>query len=287
MHILPESINCCIDFHPDEILKLRPLPRALALSLGMLTGVVLATIGLRDPTRQLPSHAIARVNDTLIEHAQWQAAVDAVQADRKTALSSADKSRLLDRLIDEELLLQYAIGSQWLRTDAALRGALVDAVMQQHRADAQAQSPGDDELREFYSRNADYFRGQDQLRVSAWRFETLHAAHQASDDFSAGAAMPIPDALMPEQKLRRYLGHALSQLAAELSTGSISEPVQQGRGWYRVQLHERHTPPQSQFAEIRDQVLIEWRRREAEQRLQNLLRQLAKSQTVIRRRIEP
>src|SRR5688572_20896614 len=104
------------------------VPRWL-LAAGLVTGAALAAAGLVAPGRSLPDGAVARVNDRLIQRDEWLRAVAAVASERRTPLTDADQRHILERLVDEELLVQHGRALGLVEHDGRLRDTLVSEVM--------------------------------------------------------------------------------------------------------------------------------------------------------------
>ncbi len=233
---------------------------------GLLTGIAAAGAGvLVQRGSELPPQAIARVNERLILRDAWLRAVAAVASERRTPLSEADKRHILDRLIDEELLVQHGVALGLIEQDRRLRGQLVSDVIA--AAAAQAAQPEDEaELRRFFAEHRDFFTPPGRLRVAAYRL--------GADGERAPFSPPLPDALLPPAKLRGYLGPALTQVALRLQPGESSEPVRLGDGSALIEMLEREPGAAPSFEDVADAVRAEYRRRHDEQALRELLAQL-------------
>lgn len=248
----------------------------------MAAGITLALFGLRDTRSQLPDSYVARVNEQLISEQQWQLAVQAVASDRKTSLSRADRSRILEQLINEELLLQHALNSGIVRNDSNLRGRLINAVLEQYRAQAETMPGSDEDLRFFYQNNAEYFAGQAQLRLRVLRFDDEESAQLLRQ----GQSMSIPADYLPAHKWRTYLGGSLSDALAKIPAGEkLSQPIALKNAWYRIEILDRRQPAAAEFEDVKTQVRAEWQRRKAETSIDQLLSSLKQTQTVVRREL--
>ena len=88
------------------------MSRPWLLGVGMLVGAALAVYFIvRLPeTREPAGDAVAWVSDRPISRASYESALQAVASDRKSGtLRADDRARVLDRLIDQELLIDRAI----------------------------------------------------------------------------------------------------------------------------------------------------------------------------------
>ena len=246
--------------------------RALLIA-GLVAGVIAAAAGVvAERPAALPPQAIARVNERLILRDTWLRAVAAVASGRRTPLSAADKRHILERLVDEELLVQHGVGLGLIEQDRRLRGQLVQDVIAIAAADA-ARADDEAQLRRFYEEQREFFTPPGRLRVAAYRV----TAGGTREPFSP----PPPDALLPPAKLRGYLGPALTQAALALQPGERSAPLNSGQGSAVVEMLEREAGAAPAFEDIREQVRAEYRRRRDEQALRDLLAQLRESGRVV------
>jgi len=240
-------------------------PRWL-LAAGLAAGAALAAAGLiAPPDRALPPNAVARVNDRLILRDQWLRAVAAVASERRSPLSEADQRHILERLIDEELLVQHGQALGLVENDARLRSTLVSEVMVAASRRA-AEEPDAAALRRFYDENRDFFAPALRLRVKAWRVG------------ADGALVPfepaVPDALLPPAKVATYLGPALAEQAAALPVNGTRVSLEAQGGRVVLELLERQASEPPPFEQILEQVRIEARRRADEAAVRTLLAEL-------------
>ena len=270
---------------------------SVLLAIGAGAGVALAATGLVASSvtrgRALPSGAVARVNGTLLRADDYARSLDALERDRRAGREPADRRLVLDRLIDEELLVQRGLELGLARQDARVRrdltAAVIDAVVTEHEDG----TPSDADLEAFYRRERDFFARPGRLRVrQLWcradtaadapsaeaRARAAAASLRAGEDFAAVRARlgdaeiaPLPDALLSPAKLLDHLGPTALRAALELEAGAVSDPVRSATGYHVLQVVEREAewvPPRE---EIGDEVVAEYRRRRGERALRAYL----------------
>lgn len=249
------------------------IPRWL-LIIGLIGGAAVATAGLvvGDLPSDLPPQAVARVNERLILRDAWLRAVAAVASERRTPLTGEDQRRILDRLIDEELLVQHGIALGLVERDPRLRSTLVSEVM---LAAATARSADFTEagLQRFYADNVDFFTPTARLRLAAWRLD--------AEDQRKAYQPPVPDALLPPAKLQSYLGPSLTARATGLP---IREPVEIGDsagGRVVIEVLEKQLGEALPFEQVRTQVQAEARRRADEAAVRDLLSDLRAGNRIV------
>lgn len=231
--------------------------RAQALLVaGMLAGMAAAAWTLVRGDPALPAGAVARVNERLISRESWLRAVTAVASERRTPLTPADHRHILDRLVDEELLVQHGLALGLAERDRRLRGQLVSEVLV--AATATIPEPDEAQLRAFHDAHRDRFTTPGRLRVAATRAD------------GRPVVPPVPDALLPPAKLREYVGPRLTEAALALEVGQSSAP----QGEVVLRVVEKEPPHTPAFDEVREEVRAEARRRAEEAAVRKLLGEL-------------
>jgi parvulin-like peptidyl-prolyl isomerase len=231
------------------------------------------------------------VNGIEVARADYERALGALAADKRSALTTADARRALDRLVDEELLVNRGLELGLGTSDLAVRKALVDAMVQFAAAEAAGRRPDDEELRRFYAGRPELARSAPQVRVrvvsfpsqDAAQIEAMRAALRAGQDFdtaarSAGAeSVIVPDTLLPAGKLSDYAGPAVRDVAVSLATGEVAGPIDAGGVPTFVFVLDKRAGEAPPFEAMRDLVAEEWRRRQAESALEHYLQGLRRA----------
>ena len=268
------------------------------LAAGAAAGMALAVTSLMSSPGggPLPTGLVARVNGVAIRAPEFERAVEALAADRRTPLTEADRRYVLDRLIDEELLVQYGLSLGLARSDRRIRGDFVTAVIAAQVASVDGAEPSDGEAREFFRENREFFSSPPRLWArSLWvRGEPARSpeaararAREAVERLRSGEAFDrveselgdplvaaLPDAPLPPAKLREYVGPTALAAVARLTVGGVSEPVV-GVGGVRVMVlvaREADTAPE--FDEVEAEVRNEMKRRAGDTAIRRLLGEL-------------
>lgn len=265
----------------------------MLLGLGALMGMALAAIGLVGRAgrvgQALPLGAVARINDEIISADAYQRMVAAVDNDRRDGIDEAQRRHVLDRLIDEELLIQRGLELGFAQRDRKVRADLSAAVIASVVADSEDLQPSDVELQAFYDQHRDFFTQPGRLRIrqifcrvaivddgaaALQRAQEASRRLRAAEPFAVvrealgdPEVSPLPDALLPPAKLVDYFGPTALKASLSLPVGEVSDPVRSSTGYHVLQIIERQTDTTRPLAEIKPQVLAEFRRRAGEQAL--------------------
>jgi hypothetical protein len=129
--------------------------------LGVLVGALSALWNVNVPTvAALPADAIALVNGKPIREEEYANALTLLAGDKRDVLTDEDRTHVLTRLIEEELLVQHGIASGVVDTDRSVRRAMTQALMDSIIAESASALPTEEELRAFYQQHLSLFTMQ-------------------------------------------------------------------------------------------------------------------------------
>lgn len=269
------------------------------LGIGATIGIGMAAYNLALPRQgsgaPLPADIVARVNDQSIRREEYLRMLNALRNDRRNPIDESERRHVLERLIDEELLVQRGIELGLARSDTAIRAQVIRTVIASVVTEAQDAPTTGAELRQFYEENRDFFRRPGSLRVrqvfvrtssvkdpeAEKRAEEAAARLRAGEEFeSVRCALgdteisPLPDALLSPAKLREYLGPTALRTALSLPVGEIGGPVRSGTGYHVLAVMERQQDAVPPFSSVVREVEAEYRRRRGEEALRTYLDEL-------------
>jgi hypothetical protein len=243
------------------------MSRPWLLAGGMLVGAALAVFYMvRVPDAQVPGDdAVAWVNGRPIARESYENALAAVASDRKTGtLREGDRERVLDRLIDQELLIDRAIELGLHERDPQIRNQLATAMIDFiiRRAEDEARAATENELRAFYEAERFRFERAAQYRVTI-----------------EGPAVPLPDDFLLEKEIEQAIGPTAARQVTEMQVGGTIT-VGEGDGAYEVRLLERRNGEIAPFEDARDVVEAAYLRHRSELAVREFL-ELARQRTDI------
>jgi parvulin-like peptidyl-prolyl isomerase len=275
---------------------------AVLLALGAVAGAALAASQLVGRRATIPRDAVAVVGGAPIAESAYRRALDAVRADRSGGeLDEAERKAVLDRLVDEELLLQRGLALDLVRRDPRLRGEVVSTVVTELVDEAGQREPTDDELRRFLEENAARFPAEPVVKVEQILFAAPagvdprgaeQKARAVAGRLAAGEPwealrslgdtpqVPLPDGFVSRRTLTESIGPTAAQVALELAEGATSDVVRSGAGYVLLRIVGRRAGEARDFATIRDSVRAEYLRRAGEARLRAALAAL-RADTVV------
>jgi len=234
----------------------------------------------------MPPGAVAMVNGEPIARADFERAVEGVASDRRAGLAAGDRERVLQRLVDEELLLQRAMALELPRRDPRIRGQLVSTVIDTALTGDGDRDPSDETLRRFYDEHREYFARPGRVRVVHRGVPGTGAASREraaalADALRAGGipepspdVVTVPDTLLPMSKLEQYLGPSLLRTVLGLPVGGVTQPIALQGAYHVIRLAEREQEEIPPYDEVRALVRTEFVRRRGEDALRAYLDEL-------------
>ena len=257
------------------------LSRRLLMA-GALAGLLIALIASAQTDRSALSQAgaIASVNDAHIDRTEYATALQALLADKTKAPTAKDRALVLNRLIEEELLVQRGIEIGLLEGDASVRKAVARAVIDFAMTRNAQKEISEEELRGFYAANIGRFTPAARLQIERLfirrsndapadiaRLDKVRDALRKGQDFNETATRlgdavlpPLPRSLLPRKKMYDYLGPRLTEAASRLPSPSISDAIADGEGWHFLRIVRSEPGTQPAFDEIRAQILTAMQR---------------------------
>ena len=230
-----------------------------------------------------PASALVRVNHNFITQDQLTQALRKFTALTGAAPSTDETQQVLQRLIDDELLIQR--GEQLLlpETDPGLRKLMVQSLIQQIVNSDPQPVIDDNQLRAFYHSHQAVFEQPQRLKLGVITFDNRPHAVAARRALTKGATVndikadysgistELPQVLLPRNAIQTYLGSHLTNVALGLHQGEISPPIRQGSTFYLIQSIDIQPTYVPTFAQARQQVLGEYKQRQRDQLLTDAL----------------
>jgi hypothetical protein len=274
---------------------------------GAALGLGLASFGLledREGSKELPSETAAIVGERSIRRVDYERVLAGVEGDLRNPIDETMRRRVLDRMIDEELLVQRALALGLADIDRRVRGELTSGLMDSIVNEADGQEMSDRQIARHYKENLDFFtrpgrlRGhtlffsarkgdQDPRGSAASRAERALVRLRSGDSEQAvekelanSQVSPLPDTLLPASKVRDYVGPTILQVLLKTETGVWSEPIQSGSGLTIAMPRDRDSAIVPSLEEIESLVRQDLKRRRGDEALRQYLAEL-KAQTPV------
>lgn len=235
--------------------------------------------------------ALAVVDGVPISKTVYETAIEGLASAKRNPLTDAEKREALERIIDEELLLQRALALGMGESDPSSRKALVNAMLQFTVADVGEREPTDAQLASFYAERPKLIAPQPLLTLRAVSLpmsdEAKATAFKAALDGGAGfdetvkkfgaEGLLLPNGPVIPAKIAEYAGATVRDTALSMQAGQSVGPLEIARRFVFIHLLERKETPPPPLAAVRDVVAEEWRKREAEDAFERYVQGLRRS----------
>jgi parvulin-like peptidyl-prolyl isomerase len=282
----------------------RSIERA-AWNTGAAIGIVLAVAGTLNPaspfTGRLPSDAIARVNGKAIPATALAHALARLSNDGAPEMTAEERALVLDRLIDEELLVQRGVEIGLVDSDRMVRRAITMAAIDSIVEEAPGAKPSESELREFHESQHAVFAAPAMAHVQEIFFGSgkdreaaLGRAREAAAEIAKGMSfevaktrygdadgVPVPDAPLPFHVLHRHLGPSLASRVLDMTPGEASPPVESPSGYHLLHLVSMKPESVRPFEDVRSEVENEYVRRARDEALSKVIRRLRGEASIV------
>ena len=266
------------------------------LLLASIIGTFLAIYSIMETNKNfssLPDNIIATVNDKIIPSDKYQTIINLIQNDKRDELTKADREMALDRIIEEELLVQYAYKNGFLEADDLLRKSIVRSVVDSIVEQALSVVPAEQDLLKFYETNRQTFAIDEKYRVVI-----LSSKNQSDIDegkviwqsnydltllrqtFKRIDRLDIPTGFISKIRLGTLIGPLLRDKVLSLEVGETSETLKTIYGYSIVTLVDKKDRVIPEFKEISEIVLQEYKRQQREEILEELLKDLKRQSDI-------
>ena len=260
------------------------------LGIGLIIGTLLAALAIVEKNNITDQNWAAKIEDKLIPYERYQMQLEGLAKDKRSLLTNQDKEYVLERMIEEELLIKRAIDLGMLENNPMARGTIVQQMIKNIVTEGSRIEPQESELFEFFQENIGFFTKANRLRVRQIYFSQDDfgdkAFVKANDAFlrinkgenfeevalsGSKSALKIPDTLMNLSKVREYVGPSLMREAQLLKPGYSSAPKKVSGGYKIIYLVDREDAAQPEYSNIRSTVLSEFLKRRDDQSLRKYL----------------
>ncbi len=263
---------------------------------GLILGISLAFISIIEKNNFLEKETdwIAKIEDITISRAKYESQVEGLALDKRSPLTNEDRTFVLERMIEEELLIKRAIDLGILEDNPMARGTMVQQMINIIISSSIDAEPSYEELQIFYSDNIGFFTGTSRLRIKQLYFSDsgdheLSSYERASEvyklliqgkkieeinNLTSPTALLVPNSLLTLSKIREYIGPSLMQIASKLEIGEFTEPQLVLGGYKIIVLLEKEIVNAPNFDDIKEVVISEYKKRQDDKALRDYLENL-------------
>ena len=178
--------------------------------------------------------AIARVGEKEISRKRFEEIIKVLDDQSNSELTLEKKNLIRERLIDEELLIQRAIELDLVRNDSLVKGNVIQTMFQYIINSNELVEPSEAELREYFSKEKNYFSSGRRYKLKNYTFRNSNDAETAINFLNQSnlesflklveteSAIDLPNVFLTPQKIRDYLGPKVLDELPSLEKGGFS-----------------------------------------------------------------
>ena len=178
--------------------------------------------------------AIARVGEKEISRQRFEEIIKVLDDQSNSELTLEKKNLIRERLIDEELLIQRAIELDLVRNDSLVKGNVIQTMFQHIINSNELVEPSEAELREYFSKEKNYFSSGRRYKLKNYTFRNSNDAETAINFLNQSnlesflklveteSVIDLPNVFLTPQKLRDYLGPQVLDELPSLEKGGFS-----------------------------------------------------------------
>lgn len=282
LKVIAKKLSIPLVFNPNKFLILSAL-------LGFLGAFIFAIVDFNFQSIDAP----ATVNGYPIDTKRFQAYLSAVESSRKFGLRSEDRLNVLNLLINEELLIQRAKDLGLIENDNEIRDVITSRMLNYIIEPLQNNTVDELSLKSFYESNIQMFANPDQYLFEEWIFnsefersklvELLEADNFFKPDFKYKKTTNnwLPRSYVSFEKISDYLGSEKAQLLTEVEENNFILFSDYQRQDFSVYfLIDKISKPPRAFQEIKDIVMIEYKKSQENEVIEDYLNNLRETYIV-------
>lgn len=261
------------------------------LLLGLFIGVVLAANSIVRESNLIDKDWVAVIGDVQISKEKYYSQLEGLARDKRNAITRKDKDYVLERMIEEELLIIRAKELGLLENNQIVRGSIIQQMIKLIISENYLESVEEEKLKKFYKDNIGFFSSASRLRLQQIYFSdssgnSRQRSEEAFKDLKEGSTfeeisqhadqsvLSIPNTMMNLSKVREYIGPTLMNVAKSLEPGEFSPPTKVAGGYKIIFLFDKELSEPERFDSIKPKVLREYQRRQDDKSLRDYLEDL-------------
>ncbi|GIS32565.1 MAG: peptidyl-prolyl cis-trans isomerase [Gammaproteobacteria bacterium] len=255
---------------------------------GLIIGAVLAANSIVRESNLIEKDWVASVGDIYISKEKYYSQLEGLARDKRNSITIKDKYYVLERMIEEELLIIRAKELGLLENNQIVRGSIIQQMIKLIISENYLESIEEEKLKKFYQDNIGFFSSASRLRLQQIYFsDSIGNSKQRSEEAykklkkgstfqeislaADNSALTIPNSMMNLSKVREYIGPTLMNIAKRLEPGEFSTPMKVAGGYKIIFLFDKEFSKPEEFESIKLKVLKEYQRRQDDESLREYL----------------
>jgi parvulin-like peptidyl-prolyl isomerase len=268
--------------------QVNPRRSLILFAAGATLGLVIAGIGLFTAagTRVsgVPAEDVALINGRHILRSDFIAQTQVETALPFAQTTKEQRLKILNEMVDEELLVQRGLEVDLAASDPDVRAAEVAGVQLQVDADVLAQQPSDEQLEAYFTTHKDKYSAEGIMalrdliirpdeslsaeQAGAKAKEAAEAFRKGRDSDDIAATFGLKDSGKLERgdlfdfAVKIKLSPVLYAAAEALSTRQAAGPIVEAGNVHLILMEKHDAGPVRSFAQVRDAVMQDYKKEE-------------------------
>tara|TARA_B100000963_G_scaffold304797_1_gene278768 strand:+ start:3095 stop:4381 length:1287 start_codon:yes stop_codon:yes gene_type:complete len=231
--------------------------------------------------------SIATVDGVPVSISRLEAYKENIDKVRVGGLNQDDELKILESLINEELILKKALDSGVLTYDSEIRNTIIQKMIQSITSvDIE---PDEEQLRSFYRENIHFFTATGKIKIanfsfdnnkngSLLAFETINLLKEnnitKAKELDQKKLPSLPMDLLSHEKIIQYIGPELFQKIKDLEEGDLSNPIEYNNFLNIFLILEKEKNIVFEYSSIKEEVKSRYIKEEKDKILLNYFLQL-------------
>jgi hypothetical protein len=252
----------------------------MVLGMGLVSGQIVEHRGRWGAIQGVA----ALVNGAAIEGSAYAYALDRARAITGREPGAAERAAILDRLIEEELLVQRAIELGVLQSDREVRKTVARAMLERVVESAGRYRAGSREVARYYAAHAARFAVPERTVVTVAAFrdrdragDALDRALEVKGTIAAGVpfevairaladppTIPVPSIALTERALAMYVGPVVARAVGKVAVGEVGGPFASPAGHMLITVRDREPSRTPALDDVEEQIRAELAREAAD-----------------------
>ena len=131
---------------------------SLLLLLGLIVGAGMAAISIVEESNLTNYEWAAKIEETTISMEKYLTQLEGLSKDKRSPITEQDKAYVLERMIEEELLIKRAIDLGMIENNPMARGTIVQQMIKTIISENDRYEISDQELKAFYEENKGFLQ---------------------------------------------------------------------------------------------------------------------------------
>jgi len=271
------------------------------LILGICFGLLFVLLGIILPEGKIEDKdVVVSINGHPLYQSDWDLALQALAMNKRNEITEEERLLVLERLIDEQLLLQRGLEIDLPQTEGMVRKSIVNAMIDKIVVEGEISEATDKDLKSFYEDNKIFFAGHSEVHIKRIfleyrsqeedenRLDDIRKLLIDGEDFDFVSSeygyymLPeIPNMLLPIKKLKDYIEPNLVPMILNMQPGQITSEIETANGFIFIYMLSSIRDEEKPFEEVREQVKDEYLRRNDEISIQKYMEWLRGKSEVI------